>query len=147
MVIVLTKRRFKMKDKPKFAEVIQDAKFEVVGAGTMPEGEHFWCSFCGGRGIHFVLLKRLTDNSTWKVGKTCIGRVGLTLPKSVKKVVIKREAEKKSLKVAEKKAEPKSKEKEAEKPKKKETKEPKAEELKKEEVSSEDIENIFEELD
>jgi len=121
-----------MKDKPTFAEIIYDAKFEVVGEGTMPKGEHFWCSFCGGRGIHFVLLKRLTDNSTWKVGKTCIGRVGLTLPKSVKKVVIKRvEVKKPTEKVAEKKTESK--------PEKKE-------EIKKEEVSPEDIEDVFEDL-
>lgn len=129
-----------MKGKPNFEEVIHDAKFEVVGAGTMPEGEHFWCAFCGGRGIHFVLLKRLTDNTTWKVGNTCIGRVGLTLPKSVKKVVIKREVEKKApVKVAEKKAKSKSKEKVAE--------EPKVDKLKKEEVTPETLEDLFEDLD
>ena len=136
-----------MKDKPDFAEIIHDAKFEVVGAGTMPEGEHFWCAFCGGRGIHFVLLKRLTDNTTWKVGNTCIGRVGLTLPKSVKKVVIKREVKKTPPKVAEKKAKLKPKEKEAEEPKKPKAKEPEVEKLKKEEVSPDDIENVFENLD
>lgn len=134
-----------MKGKPNFEEVIHDAKFEVVGAGTMPEGEHFWCAFCGGRGIHFVLLKRLTDNSTWKVGNTCIGRVGLTLPKSVKKVVIKRE--KKPVKVAEEKAKSKPKEKEAEEPKKKEAEEPEVEKLKKEEVTPETLEDLFEDLD
>lgn len=128
-----------MKDKPSFEEVIHDAKFEVVGAGTMPEGEYFWCAFCGGRGIHFVLLKRLTDNSTWKVGHTCIGRVGLELPKSVKKVVIKREVEKKTPKVVEKKTKLKSKEKVAE--------EPKADKLKKEEVTPETLEDLFEDLD
>jgi len=137
-----------MKDKPNFAEIIQDAKFEVVGAGTMPEGEHFWCSFCGGRGIHFVLVKKLTDNTTWKVGKTCLGRVGLELPKSVKKVVIKREGKKEPVKVAEKKEPVKVAEKKAEsEPKEKEAKKPKVEKLKKEEVSPEDIENVFEELD
>lgn len=144
-----------MKDKQGFAEIIHDAKFEVVGAGTMPEGEHFWCSFCGGRGIHFVLLKRLTDNTTWKVGKTCIGRVGLELPKSVKKVVIKRDV---AAEVVGKRA-PKTPEEREERqrvldkkraksePKEKEAKKPKVEKLKKEEVSPEDIENVFEELD
>ena len=136
-----------MKDKPTFAEIIYDAKFEVVGVGTMPKGEYFWCSFCGGRGIHFVLLKRLTDNSTWKVGKTCIGRVGLTLPKSAKKVVIKREVEKRSPKVTEKKVKAESKKEEAEKPRKEKVKEPKVSELKKEEVSPQDIEDLFEDLD
>jgi len=82
------------KDKRDFAEIIHDARFEVVGVGDMPEGEYFWCTFCGNRAIHFVLLKRLTDNTTWKVGKACIGRVGLTLPKSVKRVVIKRDTKK-----------------------------------------------------
>lgn len=82
------------KDKPDFAEMLHDARFEVVGVGDMPEGEFFWCSFCGNRAIHFVLLKRLTDNTTWKVGKGCICRVGLTLPKSVKRVVIKRDTKK-----------------------------------------------------
>lgn len=136
-----------MKDKRNFAEVIHDAKFEVVGVGDMPKGEYFWCAFCGGRGIHFVLLKRLTDNTTWKVGKTCIGRVGLTLPKSVKKVVIKREEKKEPVKVAKKKARLEPEEKEAKKPEEKEAKKPKVEKLKKEEVSPEDIENVFEELD
>lgn len=82
------------KDKPDFAETIHDAKFEVVGVGKMPEGEFFWCAFCGNRAKRFVLLKRLTDNTTWKVGKGCICRVGLTLPKSVKKVVIVRDTKK-----------------------------------------------------
>jgi len=80
-----------MKDKPNFAETLHDAKFEILGVGTMPEGEYFWCSFCGNRAKRFVLVKKLTDNTTWKVGKWCVGRVGLEVPKSVKKVVIKRE--------------------------------------------------------
>jgi len=134
-----------MKDKPTFAEIIYDAKFEVVGVGDMPKGEHFWCAFCGGRGVTFVLLKRLNDNTTWKVGRTCIGRVGLTLPKSAKKVVIKRE-EKKPVKVAEKKTTLKPKEKKTEKPKKEEVEEPKVEKLKKEEVSA-DLADLFEDLD
>jgi len=77
-----------------FEERVYNAKFEVVGAGTMPKGEFAHCAFCGCRLIHFVLLKRLTDNSTWKVGNTCIGRVGLTLPKLLKKVVIVRNTKK-----------------------------------------------------
>ena len=79
---------------PNWEEIIYDAKFEVIGVGDMPKGEFAHCAFCGCRLIHFVALKRLTDNSTWKVGKTCIGRVGLSLPKSVKRVVIKRDTKK-----------------------------------------------------
>lgn len=97
------------KDKPGFAEIIHDARFEILGVGTMPEGEYFWCAFCGNRAKRFVLLKRLTDNTTWKVGKACICRVGLTLPKSVKRVVIKREAEVTPPKVVNKKVQPEGK--------------------------------------
>lgn len=62
---------------PSFAEVIYDADFEIAGLVRLKEGEFAHCVFCGGRMKYPVLLRRLTDNTLWRVGKTCIGRVGL----------------------------------------------------------------------
>lgn len=143
--------------RPTFEEVTYDKTFKVVGAGDMPKGEHFWCAFCGGRGIHFVLLER-NDGQAFKVGHTCIGKVGLELPKSVAKVTIKRvsteekkpakvEKEKKPAKVEKKeKAAKVEKEKKVEKVKKPEKVEKKKPEevVKKEEDI--DIEDAFEDM-
>jgi len=75
---------------PNFAEIIHDAKFEILGVGDMPEGEYFWCSFCGNRAKHFVLVRRASDNSTWKVGKFCVDKVGLELTGKESAVIVKR---------------------------------------------------------
>jgi len=96
-----------------FEERVYDARFEVVGVGKMPEGEFFWCSFCGNRAKHFILVKKLTDNTTWKVGKFCVGRVGLELTGKEKTVIVKRDT-KKYKRVEEQKAEKDEKPKERE---------------------------------
>jgi len=137
----------KKSKRPTFEEVVFDATFKVVGAGDMPKGEHFWCSFCGGRGIHFVLLER-NDGQAFKVGRTCLGRVGLELPKSVKKVTIRR------IGIEKKKAEEVKKPEKVEekKPEKVEKKTGKIEKKKPDQVSKEketspeDIEDLFEDL-
>lgn len=84
-------RKPEERKEPTFADKLHDARFEIVGVGTMPKGEYFWCSFCGNRAKHFVLLRRTTDDTTWKVGKWCVGKVGLEVPKKAKRVIIKRE--------------------------------------------------------
>ena len=77
----------KKRGEPTFAEIIYDATFEVVGLLRLKEGEFAHCCFCGNRMKYPVLLRRLTDRSTWKVGKICIGRVGLELTGKEKTVV------------------------------------------------------------
>ena len=73
----------KASDKPQrpkgipFLELVTGHSFVVTDAGSMPKDEYFWCAFCGGRGTHYVTLKR-DDKRNFKVGRTCLGRVGLT---------------------------------------------------------------------
>lgn len=73
--------------KPTFEEVAFDATFKIVGVEVLQQEEKYaWCSFCGGRLRHPVLLER-NDGKAFRVGKTCIGRVGLELTGSEKTVV------------------------------------------------------------
>jgi len=72
--------------KPTFEEVAFDATFKIVGVEVLRQEEKYaWCSFCGGRLRHPVLLER-NAGTAFRVGKTCIGRVGLELTGSEKTV-------------------------------------------------------------
>lgn len=66
-----------------FDELAVGHTFTLTGAGRMPEGENFWCAFCGGRGKNFYDVRR-DDGCKLKVGERCLGLVGLAkrdLPK------------------------------------------------------------------
>ncbi len=72
--------------RPTYEEVVFDASFKIVGVEVLQQEEKYaWCSFCGGRLRHPVLLER-NDGQAFRVGKTCIGRVGLELTGSEKTV-------------------------------------------------------------
>ena len=72
-------------------EITYDHKFEIVGIGDTPEGTYTHCAFCGLRIKHIVYLKRLTDATFWKVGHTCVGKVGLEVTESTKRLRFRRE--------------------------------------------------------
>ena len=73
--------------RPTYEEVTYDKTFRIVGVEVLQQEEKYaWCSFCGGRLRHPVLLER-NDGKAFRVGKTCIGRVGLELTGSEKTVV------------------------------------------------------------
>lgn len=68
-------------DRESYEKIVGGYKFEVVGVGTTKDypKEAFWCAFCGGRGKRFIEIKR-SDGTHYKVGETCLGRVGLVIP-------------------------------------------------------------------
>jgi len=73
-----------------FEEVTVGYEFKIVGTGRMEEGKFFHCILCGGRGKNFIKLER-SDGSFFKVGGTCLGRVGLSLKKYHQTKNIKKE--------------------------------------------------------
>lgn len=70
-----------------FLELVTGHSFCVTDVGSMPEGENYWCAFCGGRGKHFIEIKR-EDKKKYKVGKRCLGKVGLTMDDAPEKVLL-----------------------------------------------------------
>jgi len=125
-----------------FADVAVGHKFEIVKVDTVPKGECFHCAFCGGRGIHFVKLRR-DDGGFYKVGKTCLGRVGLELKEEVKKP-----APKVAKKATKKKVEVKTKKKVevAKKQPPKEVSKKKVTKLEKGEMSDDELQDLLSEL-
>jgi hypothetical protein len=69
-----------------FAEIIYDTKWELIGVGDAPKGYYAWCAFCGLRVKRFAYLKRLRDGTHFKVGQTCVGRVGLEVTEKTKRL-------------------------------------------------------------
>lgn len=70
------------KDKPpreSFEKIVTGHAFKLLGRGVMPEGSHFWCAFCGGRGKYYVEIVR-DDEKKYKVGANCVSKVGLVPP-------------------------------------------------------------------
>lgn len=153
-----------------YEEVTFDYTFEIVGIGDTPEGTYTHCAFCGVRIKHLVYLKRLPDKTFWKVGHSCVNRVGLYVTESTKRLHFRREPKPPRPKVEEPKVEkPKEmhpgtkkfleelKKKEDEEFRKeierlvKGEKKPKVEEVKrgevKKEVTPQDIQDLFDDID
>jgi hypothetical protein len=78
-----TKPYGKKPEYPSYEKLGGGHTFEVTDYGKLPEGTHFWCAFCGGRLYEFIEIKR-DDGKKYKVGETCLGRVGLVIPKQEK---------------------------------------------------------------
>jgi len=123
------------KKKESFEDIVYNATFEIDGYGRMPDKAHFYCSFCGGRGKNFVRIKR-NDGELFRVGMTCLSRVKLELP-----VVAKKFFSSKGLKEEQREW------KQEKKKRRKKVVEKVPEEISKEEVSSEELDKLFESLD
>jgi len=88
-------RRDKLRDT--FSEIVYKIDYdkgggwEVVGIGDSPKGTFTWCAFCGCRIKHCILVRRLIDDACFKVGRDCVGRVGLEVPKDVRRLRFRRD--------------------------------------------------------
>lgn len=76
-----------------FEKIVGDHKFKVLSVGTLPEGTHYWCAFCGGRLRHPIEIMR-DDRKKFIVGSNCLSRVGLK-PEVIPDLVVPNDAEKK----------------------------------------------------
>jgi hypothetical protein len=65
--------------KKNFEDLVVGHTFKIEEAGRT---DRFQCAFCGVYGQNFVSIRR-DDGLLLKVGKTCLRKIGLELPKSM----------------------------------------------------------------